>query len=388
MSRKQKILFGPFVGEVGWEQTFWRGYVRRFMSETRGAWEIHVASYPGRHVFYGEGVEFHAHPDWFCDLELSQRAYASDHWYGAWPRLSIPTRFAKNVSEQHERLVSHFREQIPGLAKLIAPAGLFECALDSRQIWGTFFSPISGIAPGPYTRRIELAFQQIDPLIPTARTRDWLRNSFPSMFDSRRPRILLLPRHRTGRRPDKNWPQENYRKLIELILNHESRPHVVLVGAPGGCYFANGDIPSGAVDLINVPDAMRLDLHIAAATLASFAVGGLSGAMLVMMAAGTPVIEWGYGIHEVETRLQNVLGTPLCYIPSNNPPVEMIWNLVSKALAVGRVEGLSIDRGEIPASDWRPPETSRFFARIHNAAFRRLDPILFEAMRRARLLDL
>jgi hypothetical protein len=49
---KKVVIFGPFVGEFGWELLFWQGWVRKVSrSEFRDYWKVAV-SYPGREVFY------------------------------------------------------------------------------------------------------------------------------------------------------------------------------------------------------------------------------------------------------------------------------------------------------------------------------------------------
>jgi hypothetical protein len=376
---KPRIFFGPFVGELGWEQSFFSGYVRRFAQFASGQVEIHVASYPGRNVFYGEDVFFHAHPDWFASLPLSQNGYVADQWFGDWPQAKNPQRFGRDVVRAHDQLLDFHLAAIGEVDRVVAPARLFRCVIDPSKVWGTYFSPLRPLSPAPLTIRIEPSHQAWSHLTPSAAATRALNERYPGTFnDPDIERIAVLPRLRLGRRPDKNWPEEYYRDLIRRLQALRPSAKIILIGAPGGAYFAGGEVPGGTVDLINLPDErMRLDLHVAAIRQCRFAVGGLSGAMLMVLACGTPVVEWGYAHHEPETRRQNFLQTPLLYIAENMPSVDDVFALAREAAEsphpvdrTVQVPGLSgeVDEGRHPLP---------VLQRLRFAAFKRIDRALY-----------
>jgi hypothetical protein len=376
---KPRVLFGPFVGELGWEQSFFSGYVRRFAQVTQGAVDIHVASYPGRNVFYGEGVTFHPHPEWFAGLPISQNGYVADRWCGDWPPASNPDQFTRDVGILHDRLLNEHAAAIGRVERVIAPARLFRCVLDPAKVWGTYFSPLRPWSPSPLTIRVEHTHQAWDYLRPSAQAEAALERLHPSVFgDPSIERIAVLPRLRLGRRPDKNWPQSQYRELIARLQMLRPNARIILIGAPGGAYFAGEPVPEGTVDLINLADErLRLDLHVAALCRCRLAVGGLSGAMLMVLACGVPVLEWGYAHHEPETRRQNFLKTPLLYVAENMPSVADVFALLKEALEspaiIDRTVSVPSMSGDM--DDGRHPlALSR---RLRFALFKRLDRALY-----------
>ncbi|MCC7427724.1 MAG: hypothetical protein IT557_12515 [Alphaproteobacteria bacterium] len=387
MARKPAILFGPFVGEFGWEQSFFAGYVRRFAAEAAGDYDIHVASFPGRAPLYGRGVTVHAHPDWFRELRLSANAYVCDQWFGDWPAIPDGASYARCVALHHERLLAYYRAEVGPFRRALAPAGLFTCLFDPARSWGTWFSPLGRFSPAPVTLRIEPEVQLWRPIETDPADEDMLSSIAPDLFAGDRPAVAVLPRRRTGRRPDKNWPEENYHDLIARLLEHPLRPRVVVIGEPGGCWFAEGEVPHGAIDLIHVPDERRLGLQVAAARRCRFAVGGLSGAMLVMLGFGVPTIEWGHASAEPETRRQNMMGTPMHYLAHPAPSVDAVWLRVAAALDSGRVAdrtdhavgGPPGAGGAEVGAQWRLYQSG--WRRWHERIGRRLDRTLLRMVR-------
>jgi hypothetical protein len=59
------VVFGPWIGEFGWELSYWQGWVR-FLKATKYAnEECIVVSYPGRECLYEFADEFISLPDFF-----------------------------------------------------------------------------------------------------------------------------------------------------------------------------------------------------------------------------------------------------------------------------------------------------------------------------------
>jgi len=335
----RKLLFGPYVGEFGWELTFFAGYVRRLVEATRrNECDIHVMSYPGRHVFYGPEVTFHPLPPDFVGARISQNAYVTDQWIGDWPVIPNGATFQSNVSQTYEDLLSRAQADIGDLAQVVSPVRTFRCLFDPSRIFGTFISPLRPLSPRPLNIPIPLDQQARWRIAPFASDIARLKELRPTLFEvGDRPIVAVFPRCRAGRRPDKNWPESHYRTLIRRL--QEAGALVVVVGAPGGCYFSDQSVPDGAVDLVNgIRETERLGLHVAALGRCSFAVGGISGALLMVMGCGVPVIEWGAALHEGETRHQNVLNTPLAYLHEQVPTLESVWDIVARALETGAVQ--------------------------------------------------
>lgn len=339
---KKKILLGPFVGEFGWEYSFFSGYVNRLAAEIGDRVEIHVASYQGREAFYTENTVFHGHPDWFSALRISHNAYIADQWIGKWPRIADGERYVSDVEMHYQNLRKHYEEMYGPFDRVLSPAQLFRCPLDSRRVWGTYLSPWTKMGPAALTVPIEPAVQTWRTLHPSRRGRELFEKRFPELSDPNRRAISVFPRRRHGRRPDKNWGEENYRALIRKLVESHPDMSILMVGAPGGCYFDDVEMPDGVLDLIHLPERARFDLHLSALQRSKFAVGGLSGALLVALGSKTPVIEWGWPIHMKETRRQNWLGTNLTYIADNAPAIDLVYTIVEEALTRGEVEDTTV----------------------------------------------
>src|ERR1019366_9805888 len=69
LSRRRKLLAGPYVGEFGYELMQWQAFVRALRPRYD---EVHVLTYPGRAYLY-EGCKMHYH-----DVDLKNAGY----WYG------------------------------------------------------------------------------------------------------------------------------------------------------------------------------------------------------------------------------------------------------------------------------------------------------------------
>ena len=147
--------------------------------------------------------------------------------------------------------------------------------------------------------------------------------AFRRIVPDGQPLIAILPRHRVVRRPEKNWPREQYEALIPRLQQLWPEARVAIVGEPGGAHFADG-VPAGCVDLINVPPTSRMDIQIAALQQSVMALGGMSGALLVALAAGCPSLIWGSPNEQARYYHENFMGTPMIYYADAAPTVETI----------------------------------------------------------------
>jgi ADP-heptose:LPS heptosyltransferase len=128
------------------------------------------------------------------------------------------------------------------------------------------------------------------------------------------------------RAPDKNWPAEKYLALVRRLQALWPDCRVAILGEPGGTHFADG-VPNGCLDLINVPPERRMDIQVAALKRSAMAIGGMSGAMFVAMAAGCPTLFWGYPSSHARFHRENILRTPMIYHTELSPSVDAVVEL-------------------------------------------------------------
>lgn len=366
---KRTVFFGPFVGEFGWEMLFWQGWIRKVCRTDFQDWHKVVMSFPGRDVFYPDADEFWPLPEWFTALRPSGCAYLTDGWWKGQPgfrnprrtrlevglregrpmlRLArrigrlIPPHLRRSVMDkvglrrevalrgqemlpQCERMLAEARERLPKNALVFVPwklnvhKGLRFGIEVRRQDEASFeFEAL----------RIPYAEQTLEPLRPTALAVKELRRYLGS--DERI--LAVFPRSRRARRTDKNWSREKYEQLIGALQSQFPSHRVALLGSPEGAHFSAG-VPAGCIDLINVPDAMRTALQVAALRQADLAAGSISGALAVAMGCGIPVVTWGYSTDRASYEEANFLHVPMTYMEQMDPPVATVKQAIAARLA-------------------------------------------------------
>ena len=85
MSQQPTVFFGPFIGEFGWELTWWHGWVRKVCMREFKDYRKIAASFPGRQPFYPCVDEFWELPQHFVNLRSSGHGYYTDAWRGGYP---------------------------------------------------------------------------------------------------------------------------------------------------------------------------------------------------------------------------------------------------------------------------------------------------------------
>lgn len=352
------VFFGPFVGEFGWEMARWQWWVRKVCLEEFKDFRKIACSFPGRAAFYPNVDEFWPLPQSFLNLKLIPWGYITAGWREGWPghytekqtcvpvpdswsdgpkpvrfmaravrRIFPPVRVNEtrlgtpDVEPRAVALLDEFKRRLPQDTVFFMPwkmnkygkAGLvFGVEIDDKPKGLSSFK----------TQPIPYSAQQVECLRPTSKGEDLFRRMCPE----NRRLVAVFPRHIAVRRSDRNWAKSKYQKLISLLQIKFPELQVALFGEPGGAYFA-GDAPKGCLNLIDAPQDMRLDLQLAALKNSVFALGGASGGLSMAMAAGCPVLWWGYEYASDMVHRCNPLGTPMLFYPSMHPSVEEVMRL-------------------------------------------------------------
>ncbi len=346
---QKTVFFGPFVGEMGWELLYWHGWVRKVSRTHFRDYRKIVASFPGREPFYPEADEYWSHPRKFVDVLKSSHGYVTDFWrngqpspdqvvverkYGFIPRvrhssLSLDSERPPDVEKAAEALLKTYAARLPEDTEFFVPWRRNRFEADGLE-FGTSYPENPKSWKDFVQEAMPFGAQDFELLQPTSRGSALLAERVGP--DARL--LCVFPRNRRLRRPDKNWPREDYVKLLQQLQRRYPELTVAVLGAPGEAYFDDG-VPSEWVDLINVPSDARLDMQVAALQQGALALGSMSGAILFALAAGCPAITWGWRGADVAYHEQNVLKTRFVYYPRMTAPVNHIFTLAS-----GMIDGV------------------------------------------------
>lgn len=345
------VYFGPWVGEFGWELLHWSAWIRKLSQLDFAGAKIVVSSFPGRYPLYGPAItEFWPHPESLSAQSVSGHGYYTDCWRGGYPgkqnnmrKEFNPTtgkadwRFEEepivgaDVEKTAWELLNRHKKLLPNDTIFFTPWLLNHYKPDQLS-FGIDLSPdvlpkscVCKVLRIPYSKQL---FQTLEPS-PEVRTE--IDRAIPGPVNF----ISLLPRERLVRRSDKNWQRDKYSQLVTALqLRYPDYP-VAILGEPGGAYFADG-VPSGCLDLINVPPEVRLDMQLAILKRSVMALGGISGALEVPLAAGCPTLIWGIEEHQEGYHEANRLLSPLSYHGNPNPTVETVMILAEGLLQACR----------------------------------------------------
>jgi len=323
-NNQKTVFFGPFLGEFGWELSFWHGWVKKMCREKYSSYRKIVASYPGREPFYPDADEFWPHPPEVASLKISQRGYISDFWIGNLPEASAKDNSDKNIGQHAERLFKKYREKLPKDTIFYVPYKLNSYQLKGEQhLLGILLLKGLSIYKMPKTLSPVFEHQLFESLEPTIEGREFLKK----IINSDKRIIAVFPRYRSSRRTDKNWSRQKYDLLIKNLQKKYSSCTVGIFGAPSGAYYVDG-VPEGCVDFINLPAEKRFTVQLAALKQADVAVGSVSGAIRAVSLAQCPAIEWGPSMIKKFAEQENFLKTRFVYWPEPDPSVETIEKLV------------------------------------------------------------
>lgn len=336
------VVFGPFIGEFGWETMHWMGFVNDLCSTRYQGYRKIVVSYPGRSTLYSSADEFIPLPQWFLDLNPSARNYILDGWVNGFPGISS-SRYKWNFKfvlrkllrkEKPHRILEErpfpwpsMREHAEKvLLEILSKYSLQEytliCPWKVTSIDGCNYG-FNDLVPERYLSQEEniLRFPNPDYEWSRIKSTEKGKNYLSKLNKDSCDLISIFPRRRLVRRQDKNWDYGNYLKLIDALSELYPSARIVLCGEPSGAYFENS-VPKNCIDLINMDPEIRLDAHIAALENSKVAIGSLSGAMFLPLMTKTATVVFGFESEKSRFERDNLLRTNLKYLVSTNPSVE------------------------------------------------------------------
>ncbi len=341
---RKTVIFGPFIGEFGWETMHWMGFVNHLCSTRYQGHRKIVVSYPGRSILYPSADEFIPLPQWFLDLNPSARNYILDGWVNGFPGISSshykwnlkfvlrkllkkekPHRILEeapfawpSMRDHAERVLSEI------LSKFTFQEYTLICPWKVTSIDGRDYG-FNDLVPERYLSLEENILRFPNPNYEWSRVKSTEKgkNYLAELNRDGCDLISIFPRRRLVRRQDKNWDYGNYLKLIDALSELYPSARIALCGEPSGAYFQSS-VPRNCIDLINMPPEIRLDAHIAALENSKVAIGSLSGAMFLPLMTKTRTVVFGFESEKSRFERDNFLKADLKYLVSTNPSVEEV----------------------------------------------------------------
>lgn len=334
--RHRTVVFGPFIGELGWELLYWHGAVRQLCNNDFKEYHRVAVSLEGRQPFYPDVDQFIGITPDQLPKAYSARGYIADGWRhglpgessqrGPFHPLNIYSSFrhrklgratyirhwsGESVEPFVHRIIDELKTTFPIGTTFVTPFQInsfgnlsfgHDVSVDPEHLADAATQPsfnsqdLRKLAPNPSARKL---------------VADWL--------SPERRLVAVFPRSRPFRRTDKNWSRENYLALADYLRTQGFE--VAFLGAPGGSYFA-GESTGPHLDFVNLSNLDRLNLHLAVLERSKFAIGAMSGSLLVALAAGCPSIIFGDQRQQLRYYEENYLRTSMIYIATLNPNVD------------------------------------------------------------------
>jgi hypothetical protein len=307
---KKTVFFGPFVGEFGWEAFYWQGWVKRLCRTRYKEYRKIACSFPGRYPFYPEADEFWPLPEEFLKIPISSRGYITDCWINGYPKPDAAGDLP-DILPIIEKIIADFKKRLPEDAVFIHPWQYRYDEEDKKHY---------GVDENFNTHYIPKSKQILEKLEPTPKGIDILRK----LAGEDQKIISVFPRRRLFRRPDKNWPKENYEILIKLIQKEFPKYKVAVLGEPNGAFFSEG-APENCIDLINIEPNHRMDVQLAALKRTELSLGGQSGGICFALDSGSKALSWGFPDLRKGFAKENYTKSPFIFLPYPNPSIGLIF---------------------------------------------------------------
>jgi hypothetical protein len=243
------LAAGPWIGELGPEIGIWTPSLRLFKQQYPDVGLI-ACGYPGRQVLYRDFVdEYIELPDFFTQL-MDTRVYNS-----IWGRLfdTVTKELVPLNNPDIQRVIQWFVSETQKRFSDISVRYL-QPHLDVGNV--RYFLP-----PGGVYRALQ-----------TTQRAPW------------RDHVMVFPRQRTND-PKRNWPMENWRELINLLLNDGFK--VVLCGNVAD----NNDLDIVHPNFRSIL-GITLEGQISYIQSAQLAITSFSGACLLTAWAKCPTMIW------------------------------------------------------------------------------------------------
>lgn len=293
-----KIFAGPFIGEFGWELSYWHAWLRFLKNIKYPNSKIIVSSYPGREQLYDFADEFIPLSNEFINKRYSQRAYFLDF------KKTDISDLKADINNLYDYLrtripfksyihISCFPQKIKTtnfLYRVKKKINIFEKNIDPileyNKFAGKFIDQPFHINFPYYENKYypqypDLNNQLFEELKYTNKSKlitDELLNQY-----NKKDVFTLFPRKRSVRRIDKNWGENKWKQLIKLLIDRYD-PLIIICGTKDGSYFTNLKSTKNIFNSIGKEKGVStLDLQISLIKKSNISLHGLSGSAILSL---------------------------------------------------------------------------------------------------------
>lgn len=264
INNKKKIIFGPFLGESGWEVTRWCGWIRWYKKTNKDK-SIAVATRESRKDLYYDSVDkiytFKIDGDY---IKYRPNMYRLDFW----------------PQHKQDELINEIKSKFKGYYICVPPN------TSNRNVF-----PISkkdfNFTPHPENRKIieDILSKHVDK-IP----------------------ICISPRHRIdSEKPTRNWPRQYWLHLFEK-LKETNRYIIFILGDSSSMITPATDDSFIILNRIKHLNISNIGLTIEALYHSILTVGQQSALPVLSNYLGTKTIMWGNEKHRHQI-LENPFNT-------------------------------------------------------------------------------
>lgn len=317
------IFAGPFVGEFGWELSYWHAWLRFIKKRQFPNSKIIVSSYPGREQLYDFADEFIPLSDEFIEKKYSQRAYFLD-----FQKKDI-VDMKKDLNQLYYYLktkvpferytqISCFPQKIKTtnfFYRIKKKINIFKSSNDSILNYNRFAGKI---IEEPFHINFPFYENKYYPQYPDLNVQlfEELNNTKDSNLVTeeisakykKKHMFTLFPRKRSVRRTDKNWGEEKWKEFIKLLVAKYD-PLIVICGTRDGSYFTNLKNDKNIFNSINFKKKISLlDLQISFIKKSNISIHGLSGSAILSLLCKKKTFMYG---NNKEYRTICIEGNPL-----------------------------------------------------------------------------
>ncbi len=299
---KHKIIFGPFIGELGWEIMRWSGFIRRYKKINKNV-DVVIATRKDRYDLYSDVFDKFELFDIEYDNTMTQQ--------NCYHNLNLPT-------VMKEELISKIRKNHPGYSFILPEQ--FGCHKNVFE-----FSEMD-FKYNPTGRNAEVAKKMS------------FRNTkkLPSVCITSRFRTYMTDELSTLR----NWGgsncKKNWEKLFELIELDEKIFAYVLGASPTYC-----KAPNTYAHVINIEDFIEdetsnIGLTIEAIKASDMTVGSQTAAIVLSNLLKTKTMFWGNQVSRLAED-ENIFQTRCIGLSDKNYDKyspEDIYNLIKENIGV------------------------------------------------------
>lgn len=255
-----KVVCFLGLAELGWEYLRWQGYCRHMVKNAVDFDFVVACTHAGREVFYKDFCSDVFTHNWWFYLEGGKHGHP--HAFG----------------------LSSFKD-----VDFLRLVGWIKNVVKNRYGYSLceVVHPPSGVKYSynhvdQYMRKLP-----IDPI--GMDTWNLYKKEFVIIPERT---MMIFPRNRLDAGENRNWGEENYKKLIDELIKRDFC--VVISGLPEStaCYIYS-DRP-GFINLCKLPKEYILATTLAALEDCLVAVGGQSALPVIALGQGVPVVMWGH----------------------------------------------------------------------------------------------